>query len=61
MNLKTFIARPVLSAVISIVIVVMGVISLFNLPVERFPDIAPPTVYVSTGYCFLQFATKVWS
>jgi multidrug efflux pump subunit AcrB len=50
MNLKTFIERPVLSAVISIVIVVMGVISLFNLPVERFPDIAPPTVNVSTSY-----------
>ncbi|MDR1673733.1 MAG: efflux RND transporter permease subunit [Bacteroidales bacterium] len=50
MNLKTFIERPILSAVISIVIVVMGIISLFNLPVERFPDIAPPTIYVGTSY-----------
>ncbi len=47
---KTFIERPVLSAVISIVIVVMGIIGLSSLPVEQFPDIAPPTIYVSTSY-----------
>lgn len=50
MNLRTFIERPVLSAVISIVIVVMGVIGLFSLPVEQYPDIAPPTIMVNTTY-----------
>lgn len=50
MNLRTFIERPVLSAVLSIVIVVMGVIGLFSLPVEQYPDIAPPTVQVYTAY-----------
>ena len=50
MNLKTFIDRPVLSAVISILIVISGVIGLFTLPVEQFPDIAPPTIQVSTNY-----------
>ncbi len=41
MNLRTFIERPVLSAVISITIVVVGIIGLFSLPVEQYPDIAP--------------------
>ena len=50
MNLKTFIERPVLSAVISITIVVVGIIGLFSLPVEQYPDIAPPTIMVSTTY-----------
>lgn len=50
MNLRTFIERPVLSAVISIVIVAMGLIGLFSLPVEQYPDIAPPTIQVSTMY-----------
>ncbi|MDD6209048.1 MAG: efflux RND transporter permease subunit [Bacteroidales bacterium] len=50
MNLRTFIERPVLSAVISISIVVVGLIGLFTLPVEQYPDIAPPTVQVSTTY-----------
>lgn len=50
MNLRTFIERPVLSAVISIVIVVVGIIGLFSLPVEQYPDIAPPTVTVNTAY-----------
>ena len=48
--LKTFIDRPVLSTVISIFIVLLGVIGLFTLPVEQYPDIAPPTVRVSTQY-----------
>lgn len=48
MNLRTFIERPVLSAVISITIVVVGIIGLFSLPVEQYPDIAPPTIMVST-------------
>lgn len=50
MNLRRFIERPVFSAVISIVIVVVGIIGLFTLPVEQYPDIAPPTVQVSTTY-----------
>lgn len=48
--LKTFIERPVLSTVISIIIVVLGVIGIAALPVEQYPDIAPPTVQVSTQY-----------
>lgn len=50
MKLRTFIERPVLSAVISIVIVFMGLIGLLSLPVEQYPDIAPPTVMVNTNY-----------
>lgn len=50
MNLRTFTERPILSSVISIVIVIVGVIGLFSLPVEQFPNIAPPTVTVSTTY-----------
>lgn len=50
MNIKTFIERPILSAVISIAIIVVGIIGLFTLPVEQYPDIAPPTIQVSTTY-----------
>ncbi len=50
MKLRTFIERPILSGVISIAIVVVGLIALFGLPVEQFPDIAPPTIQVSTNY-----------
>ena len=50
MTLRTFIERPVLSAVISISIVVVGIIGLFSLPVEQYPDIALPTIQVSTTY-----------
>ena len=50
MNLRHFIERPVFSSVISILIVIVGVIGLFTLPVEQFPNIAPPTVQVSTTY-----------
>ncbi|MCD8073146.1 MAG: efflux RND transporter permease subunit [Alistipes sp.] len=50
MFLKTFIDRPVLSTVISIIIVVLGGIGLVSLPVEQYPDIAPPTVRVSATY-----------
>ena len=49
MNLRTFIERPVFSAVISITIVILGIIGLFTLPVEQYPDIAPPTIMVSTA------------
>ncbi|MDR1746971.1 MAG: efflux RND transporter permease subunit [Tannerella sp.] len=48
--LKTFIDRPVLSTVISILIIVLGLIGLTMLPVEQYPDIAPPTVRVSASY-----------
>ena len=48
--LKTFIDRPVLSTVISIFIVVLGIIGIFSLPIEQYPDIAPPTVQVSANY-----------
>ena len=48
--LKTFIERPVLSTVISILFVVLGVIGIFTLPIEQYPNIAPPTVKVSTNY-----------
>ena len=50
MKLNTFINRPVLSTVISIFIVLLGIIGLFSLPVTQFPDIAPPTIRVSTTY-----------
>ena len=50
MNVKTFVERPVLSAVISIVIALLGVIGLGTLPIEQYPDIAPPTVRVETTY-----------
>ncbi|MCB4807190.1 efflux RND transporter permease subunit [Tamlana sp. 62-3] len=48
--LKTFIERPVLSTVISIIIVMLGVISITTLPIEEYPDIAPPTIKVSATY-----------
>ncbi len=50
MNLKQFIDRPILSMVISIVIVVAGLIGIYALAVEQYPDIAPPTIMVSTTY-----------
>ncbi len=50
MNIKAFIDRPLLSVVISIFIVIVGVISLISLPVEKYPDIAPPTIYVRAVY-----------
>ena len=50
MGIKTFIDRPVLSTVISIVIVIGGIIGLNALPIERYPNIAPPTINVSTNY-----------
>ncbi|MDR1344702.1 MAG: efflux RND transporter permease subunit, partial [Tannerellaceae bacterium] len=48
--LRTFIERPVLSTVISILIVVLGIIGITMLPVEQYPNIAPPTVQVSASY-----------
>lgn len=48
--IKRFIERPVLSTVISIVIVLLGVLGLVKLPIAQYPNIAPPTVQVSAGY-----------
>ena len=50
MRLKTFIDRPILSCVISVLILLVGIISLVNLPMEQYPDIAPPTISVSASY-----------
>lgn len=50
MDVRTFINRPILSGVISVAIVIVGLIGLSRLPVEQFPDIAPPTVRVSATY-----------
>lgn len=50
MTVKTFIDRPILSGVISVAIVIVGLIGLSRLPIEQFPDIAPPTVRVSATY-----------
>ena len=50
MNVKTFIDRPILAGVISVVILLVGFIGLTQLPVEQFPEIAPPTVSVSASY-----------
>lgn len=48
--IKKFIERPVLSLVISIFIVLLGLLSVFSLPVTQYPDIAPPAVSVTTKY-----------
>jgi hydrophobe/amphiphile efflux-1 (HAE1) family protein len=50
MNVKFFIDRPVFASVISIFIVLAGIIGSFSLPVEQYPDIAPPTIMVMTSY-----------
>ena len=50
MSPKVFIDRPILSGVISVFIVVLGLIGLLHLPIEQFPEIAPPTVSVRANY-----------
>ena len=50
MKLDRFINRPVLSTVISVLIVILGIIGLATLPVTQYPDIAPPTVQVRATY-----------
>ncbi len=47
---KFFIERPVFAAVIAIVIVLLGIVSLLRLPIAQYPDITPPTIYVTTSY-----------
>jgi HAE1 family hydrophobic/amphiphilic exporter-1 len=48
--LKKFVERPVLATVISSILVILGVLGMFSLPLERFPDIAPPAVQVRAIY-----------
>ena len=50
MNVKTFIDRPILSGVISVLMVLVGIIGLSRLALEQFPEIAPPTVRVMASY-----------
>ena len=50
MKLKLFIDRPILACVVSVLILLVGLIGLVNLPMEQYPDIAPPTVMVSATY-----------
>lgn len=50
MKIKTFIDRPLLSIVISVMIVSLGLISLSRLPIEKYPDVAPPTIYIWASY-----------
>lgn len=50
MKIKTFIDRPILAVVISVLILIVGLIGLSQLPIEQYPEIAPPTVRVSATY-----------
>jgi len=50
MKLKLFIDRPILACSISFLIMILGIIGLVNLPMEQYPDIAPPTIQVSATY-----------
>ena len=50
MKIKMFIDRPIFAGVISVLILILGLISLVQLPIEQFPEIAPPTVSVSASY-----------
>ncbi len=47
---KFFIYRPIFASVLSVVIVIVGAVALVSLPVNRYPDIAPPTIEVSAMY-----------
>lgn len=47
---KLFIKRPILSGVISVIIVCLGVLSILTLPITQFPDIVPPSVTVTARY-----------
>ncbi|MCR5197286.1 MAG: efflux RND transporter permease subunit [Prevotella sp.] len=50
MTIKKFIDRPLLSIVINVMVVAVGIIALTRLPIEKYPDIAPPTVYLWASY-----------
>ena len=56
MKVSFFIDRPVFSAVISIVIVIVGIIGLTMLPVDQYPQITPPVVKISASYLL----TRIW-
>lgn len=59
MKIKTFIDRPLLSIVISVMIVSLGLISLSRLPIEKYPDVAPPTIYMGElSWCKCRGCTK---
>ena len=47
---ERFISRPVLATVISVILVILGTVGIYQLPITRFPDIAPPSVVVSASY-----------
>ena len=47
---KFFIARPIFAIALAAAIVLLGIISIFDLPIEQYPDITPPVVEVSTTY-----------
>ena len=61
MKLDRFINRPVLSTVISVLIVILGIIGLATLPVTQYPDIAPPTVQVRATYTGANSTPFIWS
>lgn len=50
MNIRTFIDRPILACVISVLILMVGIVGLTMLPIEQFPSIAPPTIHVNATY-----------
>ena len=50
MRLDNFINRPVLSTVISIILVILGILGIVSLPIEQYPDVAPPTIMVRSTY-----------
>ena len=50
MQVKTFIDRPIMAGVISVLLVLVGIVGLVQLPIEQFPEIAPPTVRVNASY-----------
>lgn len=50
MNIKTFIDRPITSIMMAVTLTIIGIIGLIALPIEQYPDIAPPTVRVSASY-----------
>lgn len=47
---KFFVSRPIFALSLAIVIVIVGLISILNLPIEQYPDITPPVVEVSATY-----------
>ena len=50
MNVRIFIERPLLSIVINIIILAIGLFAFRSLPIEKYPDIAPPVIYIWASY-----------